>query len=448
MSMKVFLAICILLSSLNVRAQGSDSMNHPKKRFWRSSAELIVTELLPWSYNRFVRKAEFAKVSFKSIASNLKPSNWEWDDNNFKTNQFGHPFHGNLYFSSFRSNGHSFWESAPAAFAGSFLWEVAGETHKPAPNDFINTSLGGITLGEMTYRVSNKIINNRKSGPGRQLQEVVGFIINPLNGLNRIIDGKWGRVAADPDSANTLHAYINAGVRRFGFRDYSVRSKGNQELLIRLRVVYGEKYKVSRIPFESFYAQAELGSGDSTYMNNVQVSGALKTWRFREDARHLHLYSITLNYDFIKNNAFEYGGQGLTFKLLSDWSKNKRTKLYTEIGSGVTVLGAVPDNYLDYGEGRNYDYGPGIHVMAGATLNVSNRFEAELYYKGSRFQTVNGNKSSFILNTLSADVRLNMTNRFNASFGIGQFALNGFYKDFVNVSERFPFSRLSVGYRL
>jgi len=446
--MKRSLTILLLLISIAATAQNSDTIKPVKKRFWRASGELLLTELMPWTYNRFIRKAEFAKVNFKSIGNNLKPSSWEWDDNNFQTNQFGHPFHGNLYYSSFRSNGHSFWQSVPAAFVGSFLWEVAGETHKPAPNDFINTSLGGITLGEMTYRVSNKIVRHPASGLGRQGQEIVGFLINPLNGLNRIIDGKWGKREKDPDSSIVLRADLNAGIRRFGFRDMGNRSKGNNELLLRFRLIYGEKYKVSNIPFEHFYAQVEAGSGDSTYMNNIQVSGALKTWRFREDAKRLHLYSITLNYDFIKNNAFEYGGQGLTFKLLSDWSKHKKNKFRTEIGSGVTVLGAVPDNYLYYGEGRNYDYGPGIHVTATASLNLNGRLEAELYYKGFRFQTVNGNHSSFILNTISADIRANITPRFNISGGVGQYTLSGFYRDYPNVSEIYPFSRLSVGYRL
>ena len=93
-----------------------------KKKFWRSSAELVLVELVPWAYNYYVRDAEFAHITWESIGHNLKFKNWEWDDNNFKTNQFAHPYHGSLYFSSFRSNGYNFWQSAPAAFAGSFLW--------------------------------------------------------------------------------------------------------------------------------------------------------------------------------------------------------------------------------------------------------------------------------------------------------------------------------------
>lgn len=439
----------VLFSFCATAQATADSAYVPKKRFLRASGELLITELLPWSWNHFVRKAEFSKITLQSIGHNLKPSSWEWDDNNFKTNQFAHPYHGNLYYSSFRSNGYNFWQSAPAAFAGSFLWEVAGETHNPAPNDLINTALGGISLGEMTYRLSNKIVNTRARGAKRQFQEVMGLLVNPLNGLNRIINGQWGRIYGYgyADSSSTLTTWLNIGIRHFDIRSLKENTRGNNELYFRLRLQYGDRFKPSNTPFQHFSATVEAGANDSTYMNNVQVTGALKTWPLREDSSQTHLYSVTMNYDFIKNNAFEYGGQSFTLKVLSNWTKRSRTKVYTEIGSGIVVLGAVPDKYLYYGEGRNYDYGPGIHVTAQTIVNFRDRLEAELNYKGSRFATVNGSKSSYILNTLSADVRAYVTKNLLLAAGVGQFTLNGFYKGKSNISEVYPFARLSVGCR-
>lgn len=447
-------AICILfvlLPLLSVRsqtfAQEDTTTLHPKRKFIRAAGELVFTELLPWSYNRFVRKAEFAKVDFSSIGKNLQLSNWEWDDNNFNTNQFAHPYHGNLYYNSFRSNGYSFWQSAPAAFAGSFLWEVAGETHKAAPNDFINTSLGGISLGEMTHRLSDKIVNNRARGLKRQFQEVMGLLVNPMNGLNRIMNGEWGRVLMQGRAENSeiLTTYLNVGSRHFDIHSLKEHIHGNNEFYFRLRLQYGDRFKPSNIPFQSFSAQVEAGANDSAYINTVQVNGALKTWRLREDSSQVHLYSVTMNYDFIKNNAFEYGGQSFTLKVLSDWAKHRKTKIYTEIGSGIIVLGAVPDKYLYYGEGRNYDYGPGIQVTASTLIDFHGRLETAFNYKGSRFQTVNGSKSSYILNTLSADLRVYVTQHLLLAAGVGQFTLNGFYKGKDNISETYPFAHLSVG---
>lgn len=364
----------------------------------------------------------------------------------FKTNQFAHPYHGNLYFSSYRTNGYTFWQSVPAAWAGSLAWELAGETHNPAPNDLINTALGGIALGEMTYRISNKIVNERTRGVKRQFQEVIGMLVNPINGLNHIIDGRWGRVRWDSDSATSINGMINVGMRRFGKRDMNENFKGKNELYFRLRLFYGDKYEVSNIPFHSFYAEVEAGGGDSTYMNTVQVSGELKTWKMKEDSTQLHLYSISMNYDYLKNSAFEFGGQSIYFKLLSKWRKQRKFKIFTEIGSGVVVLGAVPDKYLFYGEGRNYDYGPGLTVSGNAIFNYGDRIELELGYKGRRFQTVNGSESSYILNTASAELRGKPFKHLSLVAAIGENTLNGYYKDLRNVSERYPFARFSVGY--
>lgn len=428
------------------RSWPPDPLISGKRKFWLASGELATAQLLPWFYNRFVRKAAFAKVSFQSIGDNLKPSSWEWDDNKFNTNQFAHPYHGNLYFSAFRSNGYTFWQSVPAVFAGSYIWETAGETHRPAPNDFINTSLGGIALGEVSYRLANKIIDHTARGAKRQTQEILALLVNPVNGVNRIISGKWGRVSADADSHIRVLTTFDAGGRRFSTRSLNRYTKGHDEIYLRLKLLYGEKFEASRVPFSSFSAQLEAGAGDSAYLNTVQVNGALVSWNMREGDEGHHLYSITMNYDFFKNSAFEYGAQSLNLKLISNWRKTGDLKLYTEIGCGAILLGAVPDKYLYYGEGRNYDYGPGISMSANAALHFKNRIELECSYKGGRFQTVDGNKSSFILNTLTADARFRLPRSFSLAAGLGQFNLIGYYKDYDNVSERYPFLRFALGY--
>lgn len=446
MHIRKILYFPLLLLPIFSMAQDSLPIVHKKPHRWRALGELALVEVLPWSYNYFVRNAEFARVNFQSIGHNLLPSSWEWDDNSFKTNQFAHPYHGNLYFSSYRTNGYSFWQSVPAAWAGSLVWELAGETHNPAPNDLINTALGGIALGEMTYRISKEIVNERTRGVKRQFQEVMGLLVNPMNGLNRIIDGRWGRVRWDADSSAGLKGMINVGMRRFGIRNLDQDFKGRNELYFRLRLYYGDKYEVSNIPFHNFYAEVEAGGGDSTYLNTVQVSGSLKTWKMKEDSAQLHLYSITMNYDYLKNSAFEYGGQSMYFKLLSNWRRQRATKIYSEIGSGVVVLGAVPDKYLFYGEGRNYDYGPGLTVTANVVVSIHDLVEVELGYRGRRFQTVNGNQSSYILNTASAELRGKLFKRLSLVASIGENTLNGYYKDLRNVSERYPFARFSAGY--
>ena len=420
-----------------------------KKRFWRASGELMLAQIIPWSYNRYVRHAEFAKISFKSIGHNLKPSSWTWDDNNFVTNQFAHPYQGSLYFSSFRSNGYSFWQAAPAAFAGSFMWEVAGETHPPAPNDFINTGMGGIALGEITYRLSNLIVNNKQKGFKRQANEVLAFLVNPMNGFNRIIDGKWGKVMDNPADRRPSKAFgeLDLGSRRFSERNEDVIDKGRNEWYFRLRLQYGDPFVDRSKPFDHFSLSMEGGNNDSAKINTLRVVGFLHGWELGDTVVPQHVLNITANYDYYHNSSFYYGGQSVNMSILSKFKRGRHTRIETQLGAGIIVLAAVQDEYLYYGEGRNYDYGPGFNMLADVNLFVAEKLQLGVHYRGGWFTTVNGNKSSHFLNTVTSELRYSLTKRFSLGTEWGHLNLKGYYKEFNDVSRSFPYLRLSAGYR-
>jgi len=422
------------------------------KRPLRGTTELFLTQAVPWSINRFVRKAEFAKITFKSLAHNVNPGSWEWDDNSFQTNQFAHPFHGNLYFNTLRTNGYNFWGSAPAAFAGSLFWETAGETHVPAPNDFINTSLGGISLGEMTYRLSNALIDPSARGFRRTTQEIVGLLLNPVNGLNRILDKKWGRVkpfSSQEPRPKLVHTFMDYGGRFFSEKteDFFKR-RGNNEFYLRLRLLYGDPDEESKIPFSSFSMTAEAGASDSGYLNTLAVTGYIRRWKMKSNDKAKHMGVISMNYDFLKNNAFEYGAQSFRYSVISDWkTKNPRNQLKTTAGASLIVLAAVPDVYLYYGEGRNYDYGPGIGYHAGTEMSFSNRFFYSLQYRGGWFKTLNGNRSDFFLNTVTNEFRFEPKENLFFTLELGHFSLQGNYQYYPDFTRSYPFLRYSTGFR-
>jgi hypothetical protein len=429
----------------------ADTFVPTPKRFWRASGELMLAQVIPWSYNYFVRKADFAKISFKSIGHNLKFSNWVWDDNSFNTNQFAHPYHGGIYFSSFRTNGYNFWQSVPAAFAGSYMWEVAGETHPPAPNDFINTSMGGIALGEMTYRLSNMIVDNRQTGTRRQINEVLAFLVNPMNGFNRLIDGKWGRVMPNsPDRRpGVFYGEFDLGSRRYSEKAKdNVITKGRNEWFFKLRLQYGDPFKEMQKPFSNFAVTIEAGDNDTSKINTLRVNGFLYGWQLGDsNARKMHVAQLTLNFDYYRNSAFFFGGQSINFGINSKFKTGKRTTILTYVGAGALLLGAVPDEYLYYGEGRNYNYGPGFNLIADATLYISNKLLMATHYRGGWFGTINGNSSHFFLNNVSSELRYFVARNISIGGEWGHNTLRGNYKNFPDVDKTFPYLRLSMGYK-
>ena len=85
-----------------------------KKNPLRTSVEVVGVNTLIWFYDRYIREGGTNpgfRIGFNSWAENLS-NGFEWDDNNFNTNQFAHPYHGSLYFNAARSNGYTFWESS------------------------------------------------------------------------------------------------------------------------------------------------------------------------------------------------------------------------------------------------------------------------------------------------------------------------------------------------
>lgn len=139
----------------------------------------------------FVRPDDY-DVSVGSIRRNLH-SSWVVDRDPFKINQLGHPYQGSVYFGLARSNGLTFWESMGYAFAGSAVWEIAGETTTPSRNDQITTSFGGSFLGEALYRMANLVLDEGY-GLSPQWREVAAAAVSPPLGFNRHVAG--GRRAA------------------------------------------------------------------------------------------------------------------------------------------------------------------------------------------------------------------------------------------------------------
>src|SRR6185436_8145129 len=114
-----------------------------------AASEVVAVNALVWSYDRYIRENGTNpgfRIGFNSFEENIK-NGFEFDDNNFSTNMYAHPSHGDLYFNAARSNGMSYWGSVPYTWAGSFMWEYFGEVHHAALNDWILTSMGGMTLG-------------------------------------------------------------------------------------------------------------------------------------------------------------------------------------------------------------------------------------------------------------------------------------------------------------
>ena len=423
-----------------------------KKKFLRAGSEWLIANMLPATFNRFITEDQYSYISFKNFIDHQRISAWDWDDNEFTTNHLDHPYHGQLYFNAFRSNGYNFYESSIATFAGSYLWETGGETQSPSINDLVNTTYGGIILGEMTHRLARHILGKGARDPHRRTPNEIGaFFVNPVNGLNRLLDNKWGKVDEyNSLDSSSIWAEVNVGVRRFDAKQGDILEKGKNGSYGRLRLWYQNGPDIVKRPFDQFYVNLEFGKGDSTFINAVNVHAALYGTEFFETKHGEHYGVLSANYDFYNNDAFFYGAQNLIYNWNSVFRFKKKSRLNMSLGVGAILLAAVPDPYLHYGASRNYNYGSGAGYRYHGELSLFNRLLIIGDYNGGLFYTISGNDSYYILHAGTLEANLRIIKNFSLNISSGYFALSAHFKDkqYTDFDRRFPSGRVSIGYNV
>ena len=420
----------------SVQLDSSLLKKKPAQQWWPASGTLMAAEITPWVVDRYVRNMDYARITWRSTAHNLDPGSWEWDGDGFTTNQFGHPYHGSIFFNAFRSNGYNFWQSSAAAFAGSYLWETFAENQAPAPNDFINTGFGGSVLGELAHRFARRIVSTRKSGFRRHAAEVSALLLNPVSGLKRISNRSWGK-NTDRDTT-PVQAELDAGLRRFRIN----ASRYHWAPYGRVRFSYGDPFRQSKQPFDHFGILVELGHDDSAVVNAVHIFGTLRNWQINPAIRHSkHAVQLTANYDYIHNNAFFYSSQSLRANLISSF-QGPKMEVVTQAGGGLILLAAVPDP-VEY-KGRYYSYCMGVGYNAAVMLKLSHSLMAGIHYRGGYLRTVNGSAKDYFLHAFSGEVRLRLLPGLFFCTEPGHFSLTGRYAHLPEIQRVYPYIRTSL----
>lgn len=391
----------------------------------RAGAEFAISLAVPYVYNRYGTGAEWSKVSFATIWKNMR-SNVVWDDNNFQTNQIGHPLHGAFYYNALRTNGYDFWKSSLAAGVGGYLWEVAAETYPPSINDLLNTALGGMVLGEMMWRLSNLVLDNTATGSGRVWREIAGFVLSPWNGFNRLTDGRSRTVAPNPPTWRpaTAEGFLDVGARLLGTQGNSldVDDSPARNPSINFRFVYGRPVAdLVGKPFSTFTIGSELvvGSGRQA-LQFLNVEGNLGGTVLREGPKTRHVLAVTMNYDysFLPNTDtlpsavyFNYGAQSFTVGLHSAFQLSPKWQLNTALSAQGVALAAVRSDYynvIDPGESevdRNYDFGPGVGGRIRASILRPGKARIDLNAGSIWIRTLDGSNYNHYITTASLEAR-------------------------------------------
>ncbi len=414
------------------------------KNFGRAAGQVVLVNLVVWSFNRFIREGGTSpvfRVGFNSWAENLE-AGWNWDDNSFSTNQIAHPYHGNLYFNAARSNGYNYWESIPFAFAGSFMWEYFGETHHPSLNDWISTSMGGAFLGEVLHRFATTVRDNEATGGERNWREVGGMLIDPVGGLTRIMDGDWARQGRNPAGRfpKNYRSALDIGLRTRG--EERLWEADTTDVYLGFDFDYGDPFfgDLDK-PFDTFDFAIEMYFGDKTSVGSVNGSGLLGGMFLKETDPASHIIAGFHRYDYLNTNALEFGGQSITAGLLSRFETAHGFELRTDMQLGPIILGGASSDYANV-SGRSYDYGPGAEARFTASFGRDGWKLVEVSHQQFWIHSISGNDVDhhYSRTKFSLSVPLKYNIGMGAEYILDLGERN--YADYDDVSTRDPQARV------
>jgi hypothetical protein len=309
---RLLLVTCLAASPRTTSSAADVLPPYPtEKRFAAAALETLALDVVPWVLNRYPADAFFARISTESIKHNLQ-TGFTYDHGPFATNQSSHPYHGGAYFNAARTNGYSFWESAPFVLGGSFLWEMFSESQPPSMADLVQTTLGGMAWGEAQFRISNLILDNTKSGFERFLREAAGLVVNPMGGLNRILRGEVAKDFQNPPDRfpGRLYTELDGGYIHTGGRAAEGTEQDQGELSLLLR--YGDPFDGDlRHPFDAFEFQIGLRQPAPVLLTQIDIDGLLAAWRLSGNPSAEQRFAFFLAANYFNNDPRNFGARHL-----------------------------------------------------------------------------------------------------------------------------------------
>lgn len=486
MSFQKLLLLCIFFISISAHSQTRvitssllpkkeiDSIYLIPKKNLNAAGLTFGTNLGVWAFDRYVSERYYAHINYSTIKKNIR-TGFVWDNDMFLTNLFLHPYHGGLYFSAARSNGMHFWESVPFAVGGSLMWEFCMENKPASINDFLATSIGGICLGEVTFRISDRMIDDQTVGSNRILREALVFLISPARELNRLISGEaWHRRntrgRAIPSTPIVFYSTIGD---RFIAENLKEKLEYSDMICMDLGLNYGDSYDMENDrPYDFFLLRMEgnLFSKQPT-ISRVSALGLLQSQKINLQRsnlqmvlglfQHFNYYQSNADTNYVSLNPYKISeaasvGPGLLFRAKL---KNHFTFSASTFLSAIFLGGSQTDHFKI--ENRDYNMGSGFSTKLNLELQYNRKLSILLNSEDYRIfswvgvepsilndggSSVQGDKGNASLSVAKLSLRYMINNHILIGSETGFFYRRSLYKYYPDVEHSVRENKICVGY--
>lgn len=447
----------------------TDSLMAPglgQRHPWWALAEVTGINVGVQLFDRYATREEFAQTTLRSIRRNLT-GGFVWDNDLFTTNMFMHPYHGNLYFNAARSQGLNFWQSAPYAALGSLQWELLGETEPPAINDLIATTFGGITIGEVTRRISHIILNDSRRGWRRFWTEAAATLVNPMGALKRLSTGDAWRVRTDHYRyhdylRNPVDFAVSVGTRYLA--DNGSMFRGEYNPYVNLYMEYGDPVNEGdhNQPYDFFDLEATFGlSSNQPVINQLHLIGRLWSTPMIEGRKLTAEFGLYQHFDYFDSKPVKDGSSLTPYRMsevaavgpgviLQQPEVGTLSRLEQRLFLTGILLGGTKSDYFNIIE-RDYNMGSGFSVKSKTHLEMRHfgRFilHAQYYqlftwrgYENKDLSTVDlyhlnaqGDKSNARLLVINPILEFDLRRNWSLTFAGTSYLRRTHYKYYDNV---------------
>jgi hypothetical protein len=384
---KVYVIILIFIPLLPLHSQEAIEQEGRKVYFLPALGINIFSNVALQLTMRFAEQP-WAQISFDSIKENFTHP-WEWDSDEYFTNQFGHPYQGSIYHAAARSNGFTFYESLLFDAFGSATWELFAETNAPSVNDLISTTIGGASLGEMFHRLY------------LETPSPLAVLISPADSFNSLITGRRPR-----RKTTNIHSLDVAFGMGYIYSRQSAGEIRDRELIplheshsfstdISCNVVYGNPFvQQSWKPYNHFELYLYANTAYPAWYNfNIRSDGYLFSFNVIDKEKSMASTGLSLHYDLFTDRHINFFGESFdwTFKYMRIFNNLQIIEFKGHLGAVIFNAdnSYFFDGYTNFRQTEN-NYGAGVNMklLFSATHKKWGKiaFDASVYEVFSIFQ--------------------------------------------------------------
>ena len=276
------------------------------------------------------------------------------------------------------------------------MWELFMEREYPSTNDIIATPVGGAALGEVFYRASDLVLNDRATGGERIWREVAAFVLDPMRGITRIVSGQaWKK--------------RDTSGRRFGLPPISIEASMGARMLTmianhgysfgpaaEINIEYGDRFELTtKTPYDYFSFNIELQAlKTQPLLSRIEIIGRLLSKEIIDQEKVNMNIGLYQHFDFFDSDTirneerteiipepvpYKLGvpasaGGGMMVRYIPDRRSSLDGFAHLNL---VALAGVSTDFYRDYH--RNYSWGTGLSLKAGVNWALaSDRFSVKV----------------------------------------------------------------------